>query len=71
MRMKEKNKRKMCTAVNYGERIWRTEEHIDTKHEDLEFSVFPADFAVCFAPVFYCYSLITLFLNDNTVVYPV
>jgi hypothetical protein len=38
--------RENCVAVNQAKRNWRSEEHFDLRHGDVEFIVFPAGFFV-------------------------
>jgi hypothetical protein len=41
-------KRKKCIAVNKAKRSWRSEEHFDIRHGDVEIWVCPA----CFGSIF-------------------
>ena len=56
-------------VVNKAEKSWRSEEHFDIRHGDVEFGVYPAEFWSCFGSVFSHYVSLHPFWNSNE--YPV
>jgi hypothetical protein len=57
----KQSKRKKYVSVNKAERSWRSEEHLDIRHENAKLGVLPANFWFCFGPIFPHYVLFPIF----------